>query len=35
VAKAQNVPARKAADEMQASIQQLRQEAQRSTGTTR
>jgi hypothetical protein len=35
VAKAQNVPARKAADEMQASIQQLRQEAQRSTGTKR
>ena len=35
VAKAQNATARKAAAEMQASIQQLRQEAQRSTGTTR
>lgn len=35
VAKAQNAAARKAAGELQASIQQLRQEAQRSTGTTR
>lgn len=35
VAKAQNASARKAAGELQASIQQLRQEAERSTGTTR
>lgn len=35
VAKAQNASARKAAAELQASIQQLKQEAQRSTGDTR
>jgi hypothetical protein len=35
VAKSQNATARKAAAELQASIQVLRQEAQRSTGTTR
>jgi hypothetical protein len=34
VAKAQNTSARKAATELQASIETLRQEAQRSTGTT-
>jgi chromosome segregation ATPase len=34
VAKAQNATARKAVDELQASIQQLRQETQRSTGPT-
>jgi hypothetical protein len=35
VAKAQNATARKAASEVQASLQQLRQETQRSTPTTR
>lgn len=35
VAKAQNGAARKAAAELQASIEQLRQEAQHPTGTTR
>lgn len=35
VAKAQNASARKAADELQASIQQLRQETQRPNATTR
>ena len=35
VAKAQNFTARKAANEMQASIQQLRQETQRAPATTR
>ena len=35
VAKAQNATARKAANEMQASIQQLRQETQRPPATTR
>jgi Domain of unknown function (DUF4398) len=35
VAKSQNATARKAAAELQASIQVLRQEAQRSGGTTR
>ena len=35
VAKAQNATARKAVGELQASIQTLREEAQRSTGTTR
>lgn len=35
VAKAQNASARKSAAELQASIQQLRQEAERSTATTR
>ena len=35
VAKAQNASARKAADEVQASIQQLRQETQRPPATTR
>ena len=35
VAKAQNSTARKAANEMQASIQQLRQETQRPPTTTR
>jgi Skp family chaperone for outer membrane proteins len=35
VAKAQNASARKAANEMQASIQQLRQETQRPPATTR
>jgi hypothetical protein len=34
VAKAQNAPARKAASEMQASIQQLRKEVERSPATT-
>ena len=35
LAKAQNATARKAASEVQASLQQLRQETQRSTPTTR
>lgn len=35
VAKAQNASARKTAGELQASIRTLREEAQRSTGTTR
>ena len=35
LAKAQNASARKAAAELQAGLQQLRQEAQRSTTTTR
>jgi Domain of unknown function (DUF4398) len=35
VAKAQNASVRKANDELQASIQQIRQEAQRSSGTAR
>jgi Domain of unknown function (DUF4398) len=35
VAKAQNANVRKANDELQASIQQLRQESQRSSGTPR
>jgi hypothetical protein len=35
LAKAQNATARKAASEVQASLQQLRQETQRSTTTTR
>ncbi len=35
VAKAENQVARRAADELQASIQMLRQESQRSTGATR
>jgi hypothetical protein len=35
VAKAQNAPARKSAAELQASIEQLKKEAQRSSGTTR
>jgi chromosome segregation ATPase len=35
VAKAQNASVRKANDELQASIQQIRQEAQRSGGTSR